>query len=297
MKTSLVTVGIPSYNRPSTLERTIKSIINQTYQNLEIIISDNCSTDKKVDDIIHFYCEQDARITYIKQEKNLGATKNFSYLLDIASGEYYMWMADDDYISDDYIEKVMNEFSRHEDYTLIGGQGYFINKENEKKIKNEKICAEEQNPKDRLISYLNSVQSNSIFYGIFRTADVSKYNMHFYGSDWLHVARLAYKGKLKTLDNIFVYRDNSGVSNQYYSYLQIRKIYINLFKNFKRDLKSSNLYNDLSRKELRLLILNTKKSILSHIPPFSHIIKDKVLKILGRKNYEKVKIFILQGKR
>ncbi len=300
MKTSLVTVGIPSYNRPLTLERTIKSIINQTYQNLEIIISDNCSTDEKVDDIIRFYCAQDDRITYIKKEKNLGATKNFSSLLKVASGEYFMWMADDDYISDDYIEKIINEFNKNEGYALIGGQGYFINKHNEEKIKNERICIEKESPKDRFISYLNLVQSNSIFYGIFRKKDVGDYNIHFYGSDWLHVARLAYKGKLKTLSNIFVYRDNSGVSSQIYSYLETRKIYINLFKYFKQDLKSSNLYNDLSHKELKELTLKTKESILSRTPPvypiISHTIKSNILKILGKKNYEKVKVFIFKEK-
>lgn len=289
----LVSIGIPSYNRVSSIERTIKSIVNQTYKNLEIIISDNCSTDKKIDYIIDFYCEKDPRIIYKKQEKNLGATKNFSFLLDIACGEYFMWMADDDYISIDYVEKIMNSFDENREYTLIGGQGYFVDPYG-KKIKNETMCIEMEKSTERFMTYLNAVQSNSIFYGIFRKNDVDKYNMDFYGSDWLHVARLAYKGKIKVLEDIFVYRDNTGVSNQKYTYPQLKSMYFTVSKEFERDILESKLYNNLSDSDLKNLINLTQKSILKRSPSIlkyaNQVIRYYFVKIIGREATNNLKI-------
>lgn len=92
----LVSVGIPTYNRPEGLKRTLECITGQTYKNLEIIISDNCSTDPKVEAVVKQLQKQDNRIQYFKQIKNFGLGNNFKFVLEKATGEYFMWAADDD---------------------------------------------------------------------------------------------------------------------------------------------------------------------------------------------------------
>ena len=67
---SLVTIGIPVYNEENYLAETIESAINQTYQTIQIIISDNCSTDRSFE-IAQKYAEQDSRILLVRQEKNI----------------------------------------------------------------------------------------------------------------------------------------------------------------------------------------------------------------------------------
>ena len=98
----LVSVGIPTYNRPKSLIRTLNSILHQTYKNLEIIISDNCSTNADVEKIVMKLCSKDSRIKYFRQKKNMEAAYNFNFVKNNSNGKYFMWLADDDWLDYDY---------------------------------------------------------------------------------------------------------------------------------------------------------------------------------------------------
>lgn len=92
----LVSVGIPTYNRPEGLRRTLECITKQTYANLEIIVSDNCSPGDEVERVVREFQEKDGRILFFKQKENYGPMNNFKFVLEKATGEYFMWAADDD---------------------------------------------------------------------------------------------------------------------------------------------------------------------------------------------------------
>lgn len=92
----LVSVGIPCYNRPEGLRRTLECIIGQTYLNLEIIVSDNCSPDPEVERVGRGFANKDLRVQYYRQNMNDGPMPNFQFVLEKATGEYFMWAADDD---------------------------------------------------------------------------------------------------------------------------------------------------------------------------------------------------------
>jgi len=83
MKVPKVTIGIPVFNGDQFLRKSIESIINQSYQDIEIIISDNCSTDN-TQTICLEYASRDNRIRYIRQPKNYGSINNFVVLLSEA---------------------------------------------------------------------------------------------------------------------------------------------------------------------------------------------------------------------
>ncbi len=111
----LVTIGLPSYNRPEGLRRALENAINQTYQNLEIIVSDNYSDDMmNIIAIVESYMENDKRIKFFLQQKNEGALFNFRFLLEKATGEYFMWLADDDERHETCVEKSLQ---------IIGNEG------------------------------------------------------------------------------------------------------------------------------------------------------------------------------
>lgn len=76
----LVSVGIPTYNRPQGLRRTLECITGQTYTNIEIIISNNCSPDEEVENVAKEFMKRDDRITYYKQKENI-LGKNFPFFL------------------------------------------------------------------------------------------------------------------------------------------------------------------------------------------------------------------------
>jgi glycosyltransferase involved in cell wall biosynthesis len=93
---TLVSVGIPTYNRPDGLRRTLGMICSQSYSNLEIIVSDNASPGSETAAVITEFAQSDPRIKSWRQASNIGALGNFRFVLANASGDFFMWAADDD---------------------------------------------------------------------------------------------------------------------------------------------------------------------------------------------------------
>ncbi|GJL63794.1 MAG: hypothetical protein NPIRA04_24480 [Nitrospirales bacterium] len=105
MMSKLVTIGIPTYNRANAfLPQALESAIAQTYENLEIIVSDNCSTDN-TETVVKGY--GDPRIKYFRHGKNIGPLGNSNFCLEQAQGEYFLQLHDDDVIDPDFIEVCM----------------------------------------------------------------------------------------------------------------------------------------------------------------------------------------------
>ena len=84
----LVTVGMTTYNRPESFQKALDGVINQTYKNLEIIISEDCSPCEKTKSLLREYEKKDSRIKYISQKINLGPPANIHFVLTQATGEY-----------------------------------------------------------------------------------------------------------------------------------------------------------------------------------------------------------------
>jgi glycosyltransferase involved in cell wall biosynthesis len=120
MNKPLVTVGIPTYNRADGyLRYAIESVLNQSYDNIEIIISDNHSTDN-TEELVRGY--RDPRIRYVKQSKNIGPFMNMNYCLEKAQGTYFLMLHDDDSIDPEFISVCMKKVGyRHDAGIIITG--------------------------------------------------------------------------------------------------------------------------------------------------------------------------------
>lgn len=103
----LVSVCIPTYNNPDGLRKTLACITNQTYNRLEIIVSDNCSPDPKVQETIHEFCQKDSRIVPYRQERWINVNENYRFVKGKATGKYMMFAQDDDWWSAGYIENLV----------------------------------------------------------------------------------------------------------------------------------------------------------------------------------------------
>ena len=99
-----LTIGMPVYNGELFIKKAIKSILDQTFTDFELIISNNSSTDS-TEKICQDYVNKDNRIQLYTQEKNIGIHRNFNFLLSKAKGEYFAWAAVDDYLDNDFMEK------------------------------------------------------------------------------------------------------------------------------------------------------------------------------------------------
>jgi glycosyltransferase involved in cell wall biosynthesis len=106
MLTPKVSVGIPVFNGGEFLRKSIESIANQSYQDIEIIISDNCSTDN-TSSICLEYASRDSRIRYIRQLENYGSISNFKAILSQATGQYFMWAGADDLLDENWIKSLL----------------------------------------------------------------------------------------------------------------------------------------------------------------------------------------------
>lgn len=92
---ALVTVGLPVYNGERFVAQAIESVLNQTYRDLVLIISDNGSTDS-TQAICESYARSDSRVRYYRYEENRGASWNFNNVVHLAETEYFKWQCYDD---------------------------------------------------------------------------------------------------------------------------------------------------------------------------------------------------------
>ena len=101
-KGPLVTIAIPTFNRAALLRGCIQSALAQTYRNLEMLVSDNASTDDTASVLLEF---NDKRLRVMKQETNIGLLPNWNACLAGAGGEYVVFVSDDDRISPWLVER------------------------------------------------------------------------------------------------------------------------------------------------------------------------------------------------
>ncbi len=99
----LVSIGVPVYNGGAELRRALETLLAQTHSNLELVISDNASTDE-TEATCREFAARDPRVVYYRNETNLGPGANFEKVLRVARGEFFMWAAHDDWWHPRFVE-------------------------------------------------------------------------------------------------------------------------------------------------------------------------------------------------
>lgn len=133
MDSSLVTIAVAVYNTEKYLKDCMDSVVNQTYQNLEIICVNDCSTDKSLE-ILEEYAAKDTRIKIITNEKNsgLGVTRNVG--MDVAHGEYILFIDSDDWLDLTACEKLVAKAKENES-DVVFFSAYLVNGDEKKEWK------------------------------------------------------------------------------------------------------------------------------------------------------------------
>ena len=126
-----VDILLTTYNTETEyLKQQIESILNQSYLNFKLLISDDASTKKEIKTILEDYQKQDNRIVLYKQEKNLGYNKNFEFLLKQATAKYIMFADHDDVWYPQKIEKSVQKIEK-ENVDLVYCNAHQINEKGE----------------------------------------------------------------------------------------------------------------------------------------------------------------------
>jgi glycosyltransferase involved in cell wall biosynthesis len=119
----LVSVIIPTYNRPEYLQQAIESAVKQTYTNIEIIVSDNCS-EENTQAVVESFA--DSRIRFSRQPTNIGMFANQIHAFKMAQGKYLASLHDDDMWNEDFLEKLVPPLEENPDLVLAFCDQYII---------------------------------------------------------------------------------------------------------------------------------------------------------------------------
>lgn len=112
----MISVLIITYNQENYVRETIESVLNQTYQDFEILIGDDCSSDN-TEEIVKSY--KDSRIKYFKTSFNFGINANLNMLIKNAMGEYIVLIAGDDRLRPEHLQRIKETFEDKQDIGAI----------------------------------------------------------------------------------------------------------------------------------------------------------------------------------
>lgn len=163
---------MPVFNDIDFIEESLNSILEQSFQDFILIISDDGSSDGS-QAICEKYAAIDHRIEYIRQPKNLGISRNMEFLLSKAKTPYFMWAADDDLWGKSFIEKLIDLLNQDENavtsfctFSLIDDEGKLLNAGLNFNYNNNDTTI-------RLKNYINN-PNDTFGYGIFRTEKIKE---------------------------------------------------------------------------------------------------------------------------
>lgn len=209
-----ISIGMFVYNGESSIREAIDSMLNQTFNDFELIISDNASTDN-TEEVCREYEKIDSRIRYIRQPTNLGASVNFQIVFDESKGEYFMWAAHDDIKSPDFLELNLQFLQEHLDYVASTSPVRFIDDLPDPVRMGDKTL-DQETAADRFLAGLKTWRACGRFYSLIRRAAIvnSKVIRHatYVGADIALILELAIKGKLNRLEQGYVALGRNGLS-------------------------------------------------------------------------------------
>jgi glycosyltransferase involved in cell wall biosynthesis len=212
----LVSVGLPTYNRAEKLMRAAESVLGQTHRNVELVISDNASTDD-TQSLCRELCRRDPRARYLRSAANRGPTANFNTLFGELRGEYAMVLSDDDWLDHNYLANCLSELRRSPELALACGIAHYV-RDGAVVREGVEMQLADDSPARRVLTYLSHVDENGVFYGLMRRSVLQRAAplRNVLGNDWLLAAAIATQGKVATIRSTSINRELDGTSADFH---------------------------------------------------------------------------------
>ena len=204
-----VSIGLPVFNGEKYLKEALDSIIAQTYVNFELIISDNASTDQ-TQAICLEYVENDQRIRYYRNNKNIGAVPNHNHVFNLARGEYFKWVGYDDRMARDFLHKCVEILDDNPDVILCMSKTSLIDDKGESLGDYDEYLddVDSSKPEARFENFVLKNHSGNFCYGLMRKRIVAKTSLlgSYPASDEVFLAEMALCGKYHAIPERLFYR-------------------------------------------------------------------------------------------
>lgn len=210
--TPSLTIGLPVYNGAAFIGEAIASILAQTYDNFELVISDNASTDA-TEAICRTYVEKDRRVRYIRNETNIGAAPNYNRLLEASESKYFKWAAHDDVLAPAYLERCIEVLERRPSVVVCHSETIYIDENGATcGAFDDRLDLCSPRPHERFRDYLFRPypRCNAIF-GVVRTEALRQTPLFgcYLSSDRVLLGELALRGEIyRVPEPLFLRRDH-----------------------------------------------------------------------------------------
>ena len=227
----LVSIGVPIFNGANSLPNTLTKLLAQTYQNIELIVSDNCSTDN-TQKICEAFAKNDERIKYFRQSENRGVGRNFRFVLEQAQGKYFLWNAGDDTRSPDYVAVNVAFLEANPDYCASTSRARDEGGRFNPRWMGDRALSQDR-AEDRILTYFKGWHRNSIFYSMYRREVLVNnpvlYGPEHLGQDWTMIIQLAKSAKFQRLEQGELVLGTGGISKSIRHLRSMRKRRIEFF--------------------------------------------------------------------
>jgi glycosyltransferase domain-containing protein len=205
---AMITLAIPVYNEETTLRRCLESAVGQKVEGIQIIISDNCSTDL-TSDICKEFVSLCPQIEYYRQPINIGAEKNFLFLLQQAKSKYVMFLAGDDWLDNGFISAAIDFLETHPKYIMTTCTSvYYDQVTGDRQFATCSSSIEADEPTERVERFIQNLTDNSEYYGVFHRIALNSDKLPVVGGDWIWMMKLAFAGKIKSIKGLKIHRTN-----------------------------------------------------------------------------------------
>jgi glycosyltransferase involved in cell wall biosynthesis len=209
-----VSLGLPVYNGETYLEGAIESLLTQTYEDFELIITDNASTDR-TEEICRGFAERDPRVRYERNPENLGAAGNFNRAFELARGEFFKWAAHDDLNEATFLERCVDSLDASPEVVLSYPQACIIDNDgNRLEVYDPKLATESAAPEDRFRSLMRGHKCYEVF-GLMRRDVLAQTIVMgaFAFSDGVLLTQLALRGRFEEIpEPLFLARQHENQS-------------------------------------------------------------------------------------
>ncbi len=196
---STVSVGLPVYNGENFLEEAIRSVVQQTYDDLELVIYDNASTDR-TGEICREFEQLDPRIRYSRNAGNLGAAANYNLTWQRSGGKYFKWLAHDDRIDPRFLEVCVRNLEANHEAVLCNTLVRYIDSTGQPigLYDSGLAAAGGARASDRFAAMVLPSHSCVDFFGLIRRCVMESSRLHgtFHGADRVFLAQMAIRGRL-----------------------------------------------------------------------------------------------------
>jgi glycosyltransferase involved in cell wall biosynthesis len=203
-----VSIGLPVYNGERYIAETIDSLLAQTFEDFELIICDNASTDH-TEQICQTYADRDERIRYTRSTENLGAVKNYRRAFELSSGEYFRWANCDDMFAPASLARCVEILDQEQSVVLAYPKTMLIDEQGEIISDYEdRLHLQYPRPSERFVQLYQRLGLVNVLYGLMRAGALRQTGLlrNFPGGDIPLVAELTLYGKFWEVPEFLFYR-------------------------------------------------------------------------------------------